>query len=311
MSAQSSLNLDGKTVLVTGGTGTVGSVVVSTLLSECAKVKVFSRDQNKQFKMNYKHASKRIEFVNGDICDSSILSRAVKGSDCVVHCAAAKHVPLCESNADTAIKVNVEGTRNVLNECARWGVERFIMLSTDKAVNPTSVMGATKFLAERLTLEYSKILKCAVVRLGNVFASNGSVVPTFLDRIKYKLPIVVNNPSAVRYFIAKRDAGKFIVDRLKDMENGDIYIKKMKVMTIMALAEAMKPDVGYEVRIGELSQGEKIKEMLITQEESRRALDCGDYITVSPAQLSVEVINPKVEFFTKEEILELLRGIHA
>jgi len=309
MCAKFCQNLDCKTVLVTGGTGTVGSVVVSELLTEGAYVRVYSRDQNKQFKMNYKHASSRVTFLNGDITDRDVLSRAVKGVDFVIHCAAAKHVPLCETNADTSIKINVEGTRNVLSKSQRWGVKRFILLSTDKAVNPASVMGATKFLAERLTLEYSKMFPCSVVRLGNVFASNGSVVPTFMDRIKFGLPLVVNNPAAVRYFISKKEAGKFIVDRLKDMDSGDIYIKKMKVMTIMALAEAMRPSPGYEIRTGELTQGEKVKENLITQDETKRAVDCGEYITISREQMSVGLVNPEVQFFEAAEIEAMLKGM--
>lgn len=304
-----SSSLDNKLILVTGGTGTIGRQVVRELLTEGARIIVYSRDQNKQFKMNHDHESSRIVYKNGDILDPQILSRAMKDVDYVVHAAAAKHVPLCETNADNAIRVNVEGTRNVLSTSARWGVKKVLHISTDKAVNPTSVMGATKFLAERLVKEYSRILPCSIIRLGNVFASNGSVVPTFQDRIKNNLPLVVNNPAATRYFITIKEAGKFIVDRLKDMEGGEIYVKKMKVMTIMSLAEVMSPKVGYPIEIGDMTPGEKLKEMLITQDESRLAYDEGEFITVGGKTIGLKNIDPKVEFFTKEEIKEMLDEI--
>lgn len=301
--------LDNKKVLVTGGTGTIGSQVVHELLSECAFVTVYSRDQNKQFKMNYDLSSKRVTFLNGDICDPEILGRAMIGIDYVVHCAASKHVPLCEHNADSAIKVNIEGTRNVLACALRAGVKKVLMLSTDKAVYPASVMGSTKFLAERVTLEYNKVIQASVVRLGNVFASNGSVVPTFMDRIKHSLPLVVNNPHAIRYFISQKDCGRFIVDRLIGMNGGEIFVKKMKAMTVQQLADAMKPSVGYPVEIGKLTQGEKLKEMLITQDETSRAKDRGDYYEISDADgvAGVTFESAVVQQFTDNEIKELLK----
>ena len=302
--------LDNKIVMVTGGTGTVGGEVVKALLVEGAKVIVYSRDQNKQFTMAHKHDSARLTFINGDILDKSVLSRAMKDVEYAIHCAAAKHVPLCESNPDNAVKVNVEGTRNVLECAQRWNIRKFLLLSTDKAVYPTCVMGATKMLAERITLEFNKMFPCSVVRLGNVFASNGSVVPTFMDRIEHSLPIIVNNPAASRYFISKKDAGSFIVRMLESMSGGEVFIKKMKVMTIMQLAEMISPTVEYEIRIGELTQGEKIKEVLITQEEASRAYEIDDYIVINGKMIGERpLVNPKVEFFTNDEVKELLKGI--
>lgn len=305
----SSQSLDGRTVFVSGGTGTIGQRVVMECLTEGAKVIVYSRDQNKQFKMNYDFGSKRVTFKNGDICDLSLLERAMQGADYVVHCAASKHVPLCEQNTDSAIKVNVEGTRNMLEACKRNGVEKFLLLSTDKAVNPTSVMGVTKFLAERLTLEFNSVFPCSVVRLGNVFGSNGSVVPTFLDRIKNGLPLIVNSEIATRYFISPRDIGEFIVRKLKEMNGNEIFIKKMKVMTIMQLATAMKPRDDYEIRIGKLTPGEKVKETLITQDEAIHAWDEGDHIVVSKDIEGQKLCDHSVEFFKPEEIRNMLRGL--
>jgi FlaA1/EpsC-like NDP-sugar epimerase len=300
------MRLDGKRVFVTGGTGTIGSQVVHRLLEECAKVVIYSRDQNKQFKMNYDIASNRVTYINGDIQDLDLLVRSMQGCHYVVHCAASKHVPLCETNADSAIKNNIEGTRNVLKASVFNNIHKFLQLSTDKAVNPTSVMGATKFLAERLVLEFNKTLPCAIVRLGNVFASNGSVVPTFLDKIKHGLPIVVTNPNAVRYFISQKECGQFIVDRLCDMKGGEIYIKKMKVMTIQKLAECMTQP-GYTITYTKLSQGEKLKENLVTQDESSRSYDSGDYIIINGDKKNQ--CDPKVEFFNDDEIYKMLKEL--
>jgi FlaA1/EpsC-like NDP-sugar epimerase len=300
------MRLDGKTVFVTGGTGTIGGQVVHRLLEECAKVVIFSRDQNKQFKMNYDIASKRATYLNGDILDYDLLSRSMRGCSLVVHCAASKHVPLCESNVDSAIKNNVEGTRHVLKACRENGISKFLHLSTDKAVNPSSVMGATKFLAERLVLEFGKHFPCSIVRLGNVFASNGSVVPTFLDRIKHGLPIVITDPGAVRYFISQKECGEFIVNRLCDMNGGEIFIKKMKVMTIQKLAECMTSP-GYPITYTKLTSGEKLKESLVTCEEATKAFDAGDYIILNSDKKNV--CDPRVEFFTDPEIFKLLKEL--
>jgi len=300
------MRLDAKKVFVTGGTGTIGSQVVHRLLEEGAKIVIYSRDQNKQFKMDHNVASKRITYINGDITDLDLLARSMHGCSMVVHCAASKHVPLCETNVDSAIKNNVEGTRNVLKAATFNNIQRLLHLSTDKAVNPTSVMGATKFLAERLVLEFNSMLPCSIVRLGNVFASNGSVVPTFQDRIKHGLPLIVTNPNAVRYFISQKDCGEFIVDRLCDMKGGEVFIKKMKLMTMQKLAECMTPP-GYTITYTSLTQGEKLKESLVTQEELPRAFDAGDYIIVNGEKRNQ--CDPKVEFFTDDEIYQMLKEL--
>lgn len=302
------MSLDNKKVLVTGGTGSIGFKVVRELLDEGCFVTIYSRDQNKQFVMNLNVSSKRIIYKNGDVCDYPLLLRSMKDMDYVVHCAASKHVSLCEENTDSAIKNNIEGTRNVLNAAVYWGVKKVLLLSTDKSVNPTSVMGATKFLAERLFLEFNKMIPCSIVRLGNVFGSNGSVVPVFRDRILNKLPLVVNDPLAMRYFLTLKEAARFIVDRLSDMEGGEIFVKKMKVMSIKQLAEVMTPEVDYPIEYGHMLEGEKLKETLITQTEATRASEKDGYIVVDPKLIALIPPSPNVEFFTNEEIKEMLKG---
>jgi len=297
-----------KKIFVTGGTGTIGSEVVRRLLSEGAVVTVYSRDQNKQFKMNHDLENENLTFINGDICDREILKRNLVDHWAVVHCAASKHVPLCEQNPDSAVKINVEGTRNVLLTAQESGVKRLLLLSTDKAANPTSVMGATKLLAERLCLEFNKSFPCSVVRLGNVFASNGSVVPTFQDRIKKGLPLDVYHPTAVRYFCTIQEIGAFIVERLKDMTGGEIFVKKMKCMTIAQLAECMRPTEDYPIRVTSLTRGEKVKEQLITQDESKLADERDGYVVIKEKG---KPPSPEVQFFTNDEIKEMLRSVNA
>ncbi len=301
-----SFALDGKIVFVTGGTGTIGGQVVRELLTQGASVIVYSRDQNKQFKMHHDLSSARVTYKNGDVCDYKLLKRSMIGADYVIHCAASKHVPLCEQNVDSSIKVNVNGTRNVLEACVKNNINKFLLLSTDKSVNPTSVMGATKFLAERLTLDFSTSLNAAVVRLGNVFASNGSVVPTFADRIKNSLPLIVTDKNANRFFITKKDVAKFIVDRLIDMETGNIYVKKMKQLNIYQLAQCMG-GVGYPITFTSLTSGEKIDEKLYSREESYKIKDCVDYLTITQEQSNLYNDNFSHSTYNNSEIIEMLK----
>lgn len=303
-----SFALDGKIVFVTGGTGTIGGRVVRELLTRGASVIVYSRDQNKQFRLDHDLASTRITYKNGDVCDYELLDRSMRGADYVVHCAASKHVPLCETNVDSSIKVNVNGTRNVLQACVTNNIARFLLLSTDKAVDPTSVMGATKFLAERLTLDFSTAINASVVRLGNVFASSGSVVPTFADRIKHGLPLIVTDKNANRFFITQKDIANFIVDRLIDMTTGKVYVKKMKQLNIYQLAECMG-GVGYPINLTSLTSGEKLDEKLYSHQEASRIKDHGDYISINGESTSLYDDNFTSGTYTNSEIIEMLKDI--
>jgi len=284
--------------------------VVKNLLTEGAYVTIYSRDQNKQFKMNDEFSSKRITYINGDICDWANLHRSMAKHTIAVHCAASKHVPLCEKNVYSAVFVNVIGTQQVLEGAFLHKYEKVLLLSTDKAVDPVSVMGCTKFLAERLALEYNRVIPVSIVRLGNVFASNGSVVPTFMSRINQGLPLVVKNEKSVRYFITKLEVGEFIVKSLKEMNGNEIFIKNMKVMEIMKLAKAMCP-VGHELKVEELTRGEKIKERLLTQEEAQRVVSKDGYYVIGKDKRKDDqkFESLKVEFYTDEEIKGMLKAI--
>jgi UDP-N-acetylglucosamine 4,6-dehydratase len=305
-------SLDNKTVFVTGGTGSIGSQVVRDLLTEGAKVVVYSRDQNKQFSQGMASSSKRVTYLNGDICDYPLTFRSLTGADLVVHCAASKHVAACEENPDSAIKINVEGTRNVLMACMARGVKKFLLLSSDKAVHPACVMGTTKFLAERLTLEFGRYFPCSVVRLGNVFGSSGSVVEVFRDRIKNKLPLIVKDPSASRYFVTRREAGGFIVDCLKRMEGGEIFLKQMKHCRISQIAQVIA-EPGYPIAGGNgLEQGEKANEALFSNDEMPYVQSHGTYFVFSkknsPRATPSEWERLPGECFSNDEIKDMLKG---
>lgn len=305
------MQIDNKVILVTGGTGSIGHQVTRSLLQRGAKVIVYSRDQNKQYYMNNEIASKRVIYRNGDICDTQILFRTMKDVDAVIHCAALKHLPICETNPDNAIKVNIEGTRNVLVAALQRGVKKCLILSTDKAVYPTSVMGVTKLLAERLCLEFNGHLSCAIVRLGNVFASSGSVVPTFQDRIKNNLPININDPEAMRYFITKKEAGEFIVESLISMSGGEIFIKKMKYLKILQLAEIMRPTVEYPITISEALPGEKRLESLFTSEEEKSLENLKDSYVLYPSRKTFNGYSTidEPQQFTNQEVSDMLKGV--
>lgn len=307
------LSLDNKKVFVTGGTGTIGSQVVNQLLSQGALVTVYSRDQNKQFEMHYALGSNRVHFVNGCIEDKDILYRAMREHDYVIHAAASKHVPGCEKNVDSAIKINVEGTRNVLEMARHAKIKKVLFVSTDKAVYPTSVMGATKFLAERLVLEFNPTLCASVVRLGNVFGSQGSVIPTLYGQIERRLPLILNDPDAVRYFISQKNAGEFVVNRLIEMKGKEVFVPKMKKMMINDIVEAIKPSPDYPVSVRQLGWGEKLDEELFMAFELKSVHALPDYFMINGKEPN-EPYYPefhKPAFYTRTEIKKMLKEINA
>ena len=305
----------GKIVFVTGGTGTIGQSVVDELVKLGAIVRIYSRDQNKQFVMANRLKSVSLKFINGDICDLDLLLRSMKGSDYVVHCAASKHVPLCETNVDSSIKINVEGTRNVLLAATRNSVKKFLQLSTDKAVNPVSVMGMTKALAERLVLEFNSEFASSCVRLGNVFASNGSVIPTFRENIKRNEPLVVNNPDASRFFLTQQACSKFIVSSLSLMKGGEIFIPKMKWLMIDDLAKTMRPSEKYPIVYRDMLFGEKLDESLFSEKELNFIYECSDYWVIRYGSPSLNTLSysdvhkNKSWKYTQVEIRELLEHV--
>jgi UDP-N-acetylglucosamine 4,6-dehydratase/5-epimerase len=330
----------GKSILVTGGTGSIGSELVRRLLTyEPPVIRVFSNDENAQFEMEQelKDFSGCLRFLVGDIRDKERLQRAAKNIEIVFHAAALKHVPLCEYNPFEAIKTNVIGTQNLLEVAIDEGVEKVITISTDKAVNPVNVMGATKLLAERLTIaaNYYRGLKKTVfscVRFGNVLASRGSVVQTFEKQIRACGPVTLTDPEMVRFFMSMDRAVDLVLKAAQIAKGEEIFIFKMPALRITDLAAVMvkkiaptcghKPeDVGTRF-IGK-RKGEKLYEELMTEEEAFNAYETADMLMVLP-QTPQTVPNPRNGFkkialkrytskdttlLTKKQIAELLDSI--
>jgi FlaA1/EpsC-like NDP-sugar epimerase len=332
----------GKSILVTGGTGSIGSDLVRRLLKyEPGVIRVFSNDENAQFDLEneLKDYSSCLRFLVGDVRDKERLQRATENVDMVFHAAALKHVPLCEYNPFEAIKTNVIGTQNLLEVAITENVEKVITISTDKAANPANVMGATKLLAERLTIaaNYYRGLKRTIfscVRFGNVLASRGSVVQLFEKQIRGGGPVTLTDPQMVR-FVMSMDRAVDLVLKAAEMARGEeIFIFKMPAMQIKHLSEVMieklAPKCGYKPRdiktilIGK-RKGEKLYEELMTEEEALNAYETEDMLLVLP-QTPQTVPNPRNGFkkiplrkytskdtieLTKEQIRDLLDSLHT
>lgn len=286
-----------KRILVTGGTGSIGSAIVRELLRfNPAAIKIFSRDPLKQSALESRFGNSSITSIIGDIRDEKRLSTACEDADVVFHAAAFKYVPQGESNPFEVIQTNLLGTHNILSVAERSpAVGRFVLISTDKAVQPASVMGASKFLAERLVLaahqnrgKNQKIF--AVVRLGNVLGSSGSVLPIFREQI-VKGEIVITHDEMTRFFTTIRDAAEFIVRAAFMAHGGDIFVPRMSAVLIKDLAEECIVRYGagksVSIRIGGMRAGEKLHELLVTPEEAISALETDEFFVI-PSQVDYE-----------------------
>lgn len=290
-----------KKILVTGGTGSVGSELVNWLLRASPKVvRIYSRDEGKQFVMRkaLEH-NPNVRFLIGDVRDKERLYRAMEDIDIVFHLAAMKHVESCEYNPFEAIKTNVFGTQNVIDCALEQGVEKVIFSSTDKAVNPTNAMGASKLMAERLitAAHYHrgphKTIFCAV-RFGNVLNSSCSVLPIFLERLKAGLPLEITDPEMTRFFVTLTEAVYLLLEAAAIAQGGEIFCRLMPVVRVIdlasVLAEAFRVPIRYEV-VGP-RPGEKMYEELYTEEEARRTYRIADLFIITP-QLATRLTLPK------------------
>ncbi|MGE0432706.1 MAG: UDP-N-acetylglucosamine 4,6-dehydratase (inverting) [Planctomycetota bacterium] len=275
------------TVLVTGGTGSFGRRFVQLLLAEHSprKVIVFSRDELKQHEMQQDgFVAPNIRFFLGDIRDPQRLHRALSGVDIVVHAAALKQVPACEYNPIEAINTNVMGARNVIDAAIDVGVKRVLALSTDKAVNPINLYGATKLCMEKLVVQanaYSSEdrTRFACVRYGNVVGSRGSVIPVF-EAQRQNGTITVTDPRMTRFWITLEQGVRFVMHCIERMHGGEVFVPKIPSMNIMDLAHAVAPDAGVE-SIG-IRPGEKLHELLIAEDEARHTIELDDCFVVQP-----------------------------
>jgi UDP-N-acetylglucosamine 4,6-dehydratase/5-epimerase len=275
-----------KVILVTGGTGTIGSEIVRKLLEyPVRQIRIFSRGEFKQYSLNREFSSLpkgKVNFLIGDIRDRERVFMAMEGVDIVFNVAAMKHVPLCESNPFEAIKTNVVGTQNLVEAARAYNVERFVHVSTDKAAMPVNVMGATKLLAEKLVTsaknykgQHNTVF--SAVRFGNVFGSRGSVVPLFYEQIKKGGPVTLTNSEMTRFVMLISQAAELVIKSAAIARGGELFILKMPVLKIGDVAKAMiallAPKFGLKpekVKIEVIGrrEGEKIYELLLVDEEA-------------------------------------------
>lgn len=281
----------GKTLLITGGTGSFGNAVLKRLLdSGLREIRIFSRDEKKQDDMRKQYGDPKIKFYIGDVRDYKSVLNAVRGVDFIFHAAALKQVPSCEFYPLEAVKTNVFGTENVLESAIACGVKRVIVLSTDKAVYPINAMGVSKAMMEKVAVAKSRSSGDTVInvtRYGNVMCSRGSVIPLFTSQIRGNQPITVTDPSMTRFMMTLDDAVDLVLYAFRKGRSGEIFVLKAPAATIETLARALTSLLGkpeHEVRIIGTRHGEKQFEVLLSREEMAGAEDLGDYYRVAPDQ---------------------------
>lgn len=271
-----------KNILVTGGCGSIGSEIVRQLFRLDPKVvRVFERSESAHFRLSQEIQSKKLRPLIGDIRDKRRVDRAMEGIDIVFHAAAMKHVPLCEYNPFEAITVNVLGTQNLVDAALEQGVSRFIGISTDKAVNPTSTMGATKLLGEKIisnaSISSGGRTRFGCVRFGNVLASSGSIIPLFESQIRDSGTITITSKEMTRFFMSIPDAVELVLRAAESARRGEIFILKMNAMKIIDLAEVLVEELAgrygknpkdIRFKIIGVRPGEKEHEPLFTAEEA-------------------------------------------
>lgn len=277
-----------KVLLVTGGTGSFGNAVVRRLMQEEIKeIRILSRDEKKQDDMRKKFSDPRLKFYIGDVRDRSSLVHAMKGVDYLFHAAALKQVPTCEFFPVEAVKTNVLGTDNVLEEAIVAGVKRVVCLSTDKAAYPINAMGISKAMMEKTFIAKARIAKetetviCGT-RYGNVMASRGSVIPLFLDQIENNLPLTITNPHMTRFLMSLDEAVNLVLYAFENGNPGDLFVQKSPASTIEDLAQAILEltNSKHGTKLIGTRHGEKVYETLLTKEEYTKAEDLGDYYRV-------------------------------
>ena len=322
--------LAGKTVLVTGGTGSIGSEILRQALAQGAdKVIVFSRDELKHFLMRMRTADDRLRNIVGDVRNPRSIEQAFIrfNIDIIYHAAGMKHVVMCEEFPLEAVETNILGTQNVVDLAVKYGVSKMITVSTDKVAYPVNVMGASKLVAERITLVGDNICKnnqvFSCVRFGNVAGSRGSVIPVFIESLLNKTPLLVTDPNVTRFVIEISDAVRLIMQATEYAQGGEIFILRMKAFRLGDLVDIIMNEVAptlgivkenIEVNVTGLIQGEKLHEDLINNTESPRLYELDDmyvvlrdnedhalYPAIRKARLAKYVSND-VELLSKEKL---------
>jgi UDP-N-acetylglucosamine 4,6-dehydratase len=278
----------GKTLMITGGTGSFGNAVLTRFLDTAVKeIRIFSRDEKKQEDMRIALNHPKLKFYIGDVREYSSVVDAMKGVDYVFHAAALKQVPSCEFYPMEAVRTNVLGAENVMNAAIASGVRRVVVLSTDKAVYPVNAMGISKAMMEKLMVAKSRMrgddetVLCAT-RYGNVMASRGSVIPLFIEQIKTGKPMTVTDPSMTRFLMSLDDSVDLVLHAFEHGRQGDIFVQKAPASTVGDLAVALRELFGSstELRVIGTRHGEKLYESLLSREEMAHADDMGRYYRV-------------------------------
>jgi len=322
--------LDGKTVLVTGGTGSFGKHFVKKVIKTACprRLIVFSRDELKQFEMQQWANAPIMRYFLGDVRDMNRLQRAFNGVDVVIHAAAMKQVPASETNPMEAIRTNVLGAENVLNAAMDNNVSHVLALSTDKACNPVNLYGATKLCSDKLIiaangLASNRKTKLSVVRYGNVIGSRGSVIPFFMEKRKTGV-IPITDPKMTRFMITLEQAVDFVLKSLERMQGGELFVPKIPSMNLMDIKDAIAPECDAAF-IG-IRPGEKIHEMMISQDDVHSTVEFDDHYVIQPqatwwkrdeylksgngrpVPMGFEYVSDKnSDFLTKKGLLELLK----
>lgn len=278
----------GKTIIITGGTGSFGNAVLRRFLNtEVKEIRIFSRDEKKQDDMRKQYQNDKIKFHIGDVRDYDSVCNAMTGVDYVFHAAALKQVPSCEFFPVQAVRTNILGAENVIRAAIAKQVKKMIVLSTDKAVYPINAMGMSKALMEKVMVAYSRqqpeggTVLCGT-RYGNVMASRGSVIPLFIEQIKAGKPITITDPSMTRYLMSLEEAVELVVFAYQNGNPGDIFVQKSPASTVLDLAHALIELFGSETKIDIIGtrHGEKKHETLVNREEMSKAEDLPGYYRI-------------------------------
>jgi UDP-N-acetylglucosamine 4,6-dehydratase len=297
------LDLTQKSLLITGGTGSLGKALTAEILKRWPNIRrliIFSRDEQKQFQMGLEYPADKypqIRFFIGDVRDKDRLTRAFKGVDYVIHAAAMKHVPIAEYNPDECVKTNIHGAQNIIEACLATKVERVVALSTDKACAPINLYGATKLTSDKLFIAANNIkgdspIRFSVVRYGNVMGSNGSVIPFFIKK-RAEGTIPITDPLMTRFNISLLQGVEMVLHALENAWGGELFVPKIPSYRITDVATAIAPDCEHKV-VG-IRPGEKVHEEMITVSDSINTYDLGKYYTILPT-----VPRWKLDDFIKE-----------
>ncbi|OBQ54929.1 UDP-N-acetylglucosamine 4,6-dehydratase (inverting) [Tamlana sp. s12] len=285
-------DLTGKSILITGGTGSLGKALTKHILRKYPEVRrliIFSRDEQKQFQMAQEYPIEKypqIRFFIGDVRDKERLIRAFKSVNYVIHAAAMKHVPIAEYNPEECIKTNIGGAQNIVDACLDTKVERVVALSTDKACAPINLYGATKLTSDKLFIAANNIkgdnpIRFSVVRYGNVMGSNGSVIPFFINKKKEANTLPITDPNMTRFNISLQGGVDMVMHALEHAWGGELFVPKIPSYRILDVAEAIGPDCDKPI-VG-IRPGEKVHEEMITPSDSFYTYDLGKYYTIIPA----------------------------